>query len=376
MNIQNGEKMNGVLGMNSMDELSENKLKARTENKLNSLTENKLEVLAENKLKVLSENKLNVSASKKRGASGAKSARIQSGHIHVCLIGCNKFMVFYKDLDYIMFLKLLNKYADKYGTIINEIVLMTNHVHILMLTKNLTNFMRSFLNAYVKWYNRNNCTHGRLFNSPFLSSVKFTKDMVMRSQLYILKNPLKAGLCKGRNANYLWSSYGAHFGGKCYLSNFLKVDTLLFDSNFKSKWYLDKAIDDADFSSVDIFEQTTSKTALEILKEQISVKHKKESYLRVESSNVKKSNVQTSNNLSHKAQSEITINYYELCKIAMQITDGRSIFQLSINEIKELIVKLKEETCANYSQIALLTHTPRDYVIKVVREYRYLRQRR
>ncbi len=310
--------------------------------------------------------------SKRRRYSGEKTGRTQSGHIHVCLIGCSKFIVFYKDLDYIMFLRILDEHCAKDGTIITEIVLMTNHVHIQMLTRNVTKFMRSFLNAYVKWYNRNHEMEGKLFKSPFLSSAKFTKDMVIRSQLYILKNPLKAGLCKGQTANYLWSSYGAHFGGKCNVSNFINVDTTLLDSYFKSKWFLDKAINDADFSSVDIFEKITTKTALEISKESQS----KESQSKESQSKESQSKESQSKDFQPKKQFGCNINNYELCKFAMEMMCGRSISQLSLNEIKELAVRLKEETGANYNQIASLIHTSRDYVMKVVREYRYMKERK
>lgn len=352
--------------------------------------------LADNKIEELADNKMDAISLKGKGYSRIKTRRTQSGHIHVCLIGCSRFIVFYKDQDYIMFLKILNEYAGRQGTIITEIVLMTNHVHILMLTKNVTKFMRLFLNAYVKWYNRSHSMQGRLFKSPFLSSAKFTKDMVIRSQLYILKNPLKAGLCKGLTANYLWSSYGAHFGGKCYLSNFLKVDTSLFDSFFKSKWYLDKAIHDADFSPADIFETNTSKTALQKSKEIISKELKSKEQLsrgqqpknlqlknhppmvqplKAQLPEVQPSGVQPSGEQLLGTQPRTSINNYELCKIAMRMTSGRSIFQLSLNEMKELIVRLKEEIGANSSQIASLTHTPVDFVMKVVREFRYMKQR-
>ncbi len=314
--------------------------------------------------------------SKIRGYSVVKAGRTQSGHIHVCLIGCNKFIVFYKDQDYIMFLKILNEYAVKYGTIITEIVLMTNHVHIQMLTRNVTEFMRSFLNAYVKWYNKSNNMEGRLFKSPFMSSAKFTKDMVIRSQLYILKNPLKAGLCKGQTANYLWSSYGAHFGRKCFVSNFIKVDTSLIDCYFKSKWYLDKAIYEADFSSVDIFEKISPKTALQISHQQVS--HQQVSHQQVTKEEILMEGV-SKEGVSKEGVSQEhpghSINNYELCKYAIDMMCGRSISQLSLNETKELIVRLKEETDANYNQIASLIHTSRDYVIRVVRESRHLKQR-
>lgn len=187
-----------------------------------------------------------------------RGRRIQEGSFHVYFRGNHQNNVFYTNLDKIMFLKLCNTFAKRYQTVIQEFVLMDNHVHLHLSTNCLSEFMRRFLQVYSRWYNTEHKTEGHLFVSPFNSSAKFGEENQVDSMLYILQNPLNAKICT-EPGMYEWSSYRFHFGMKSRLSEYISVDTSLIDNYFRTKRDLDNAIFDKQISIAEIKENQTPK---------------------------------------------------------------------------------------------------------------------
>lgn len=134
--------------------------------------------------------------------------RYQSGFFHVWVRGSNRFNVFYAESDFIEFLKRCQSSALKNKTVITAIVLMDNHVHMQIFTNCLNRFMNSLLISFCQRYNKGWNLGGHVFQSPFSSSPIYSLDVLEGNMLYILNNPVMAGMCQSVN-DYKWSS--VHF---------------------------------------------------------------------------------------------------------------------------------------------------------------------
>lgn len=169
-------------------------------------------------------------------------SRIQSGNIHLYFRSNSRQAIFYRDVEKLEFLKRCNSIAKKLNCKILAFVLMDNHVHIQMQTDNLNNFVLSLLRGYVKWYNRLNGISGKLFSTPFGSSVKYTKESIVESIFYILNNPVKAGMVQSPK-DYKWSSFKFHYQNyRNPLKKIIQVETNFMNSIYKSRSEFDNAI--------------------------------------------------------------------------------------------------------------------------------------
>lgn len=250
-----------------------------------------------------------------------KRVRIQSGNIHVAIRGNCRFNVFYEDQDRTEFLKHCQRASIQTNTIIEQFIIMDNHVHFHIRTKNVTTFIRSLLQGYVQWYNWKNKIHDRLFCTPFISFSKFTKEWIIDSMLYILQNPLAAGVCK-EPSEYIWSSYNFHFKQKRNpLSKYISIDTEFIENYYKTKVNFDLAIKGR---IVKLYE-------IRDLRE--------DHYER--------------------------ITDYDLAKYIREATQKESIFHLTNEESTALIIKIYKETNASLRQISSLTHESYDHVRKI-----------
>jgi len=248
---------------------------------------------------------------------GVRVVREQEGSIHVYFRGNNRHNVFYDDVDRVSFLSRCGFYSNKYDSVIQEFVLMDNHVHLQIQTNQLTRLMRAIMVSYGHWYSRQHSTNGNLFQSPFRSVCKYSDEWKIDSMLYILQNPLAAEICK-HPADYKWSSYSFHFNGKSPLRKHLQVDTILIDNHFKTRKEFDTAIFERKVKNLEIDEY------------------------------------------QHKHFDRLSNE--DLCEIISKITNGKSVYSLTKSEIDNLIKRLNAETNASMFQIASVTHENYDYV--------------
>lgn len=153
--------------------------------------------------------------------------------MHICLRGNRRLNVFYDNSDKYEFLRRLESASNEHNTKIIEFALMDNHAHILVYTKSLTNFMRSFLISYVKWYNLKYTNTGNLFERPFLSVSKRKEAWLIETILYILQNPVKANICS-HAIDYRWSSCRCHYKQYNALSKHISIDSSICDSYFET----------------------------------------------------------------------------------------------------------------------------------------------
>lgn len=250
-----------------------------------------------------------------------KKPRIQAGNIHVYFRGNCRFNIFYDDKDRIEFLIRCNNTAIKHETKILAFVLMDNHVHLQIETNSVTSFVRDLLKGYVQWYNRKNGLSDKLFKTPFSSACKYSNEWILKSILYILNNPIKARLCK-HPSEYLWSSYHLYFGKKHQLQKYINIDIDLINRIFHGKDTLDDAI--INFKA-DIYELRD-----------------------------KGDSVWT------RTPDALVIKHLNI------LLSGKNIYQLSPDEMINIIIALRHETGATYRQIASVTHQCYEYVRKTL----------
>lgn len=292
--------------------------------------------------------------------------RIQEGYIHSYIRGNNKKVIFYDDEDRIDFLEKCKRFAKQFDTKILEFVLMDNHVHLQLHTSKLTLFMKSLLMSYVQTYNYKHKSADKLFKTPFSSAAKHTDEWAIENMLYILKNPVKAGICE-YPADFKWSSYGFHYGGETLLKHFINVDTSLIDTFFGRKEALDYALS--------IYNKGNPAVELKESASQMSSDNEScesEDYVGHSESQVKpkpKKKRKTPAHLRFENGCFFEgITTEKLCEELENVLKGRSLFLLSKVDLEELIRKLQRETRATYKQLAGISNLNYDYVRQICNE--------
>lgn len=119
------------------------------------------------------------------------------------------------------FLSLLSKYGTLFNVEVHAYVLMPNHVHLFLCTRepNLGRYIQSLSTAFSVWYNRRNNRSGHVFQGRY-KAILVQKDAYGKElSRYIHLNPVRKKsvphnmkeMCRIVRA-YTWSSYGAYIG--------------------------------------------------------------------------------------------------------------------------------------------------------------------
>jgi len=146
---------------------------------------------------------------------------------HVLSRGNNGQNIFISDHDRRVFLDLMEDLTERFSIEIYAYVLMGNHYHILLKTKesNLSKSMQWFGTIYTRRFNIKNGRIGHLFQGRFKSIIVENDACLFRLSCYIHRNPLRAGFVK-RLSDYRWSSYRFYaYGNKT--PNWLKTELIL-----------------------------------------------------------------------------------------------------------------------------------------------------
>ena len=144
-----------------------------------------------------------------------RSARIKSstGIYHVMMRGINRQQIFYDYEDYDCFLSKLKTYKEISHYQIYAYCLMGNHVHILIKVtdESLETIFRRIGSSYVYWYNLKYQRTGHLFQDRYLSEAVEDDEYFLTVLRYILRNPVKAGICSFPS-EYEYSSFREYAG--------------------------------------------------------------------------------------------------------------------------------------------------------------------
>ncbi len=132
---------------------------------------------------------------------------------HVITRGNQRQQIFKVTEDYERFLKILGDYKVRYDFVLYAYVLMENHVHLLIETKEvpLSKILQGVNQRYTMYFNRRYGTVGHLFQGRY-KALLCDKDSYLLSLVkYIHMNPVRAGSAKSPGA-YPWSSHGSYVG--------------------------------------------------------------------------------------------------------------------------------------------------------------------
>ena len=122
---------------------------------------------------------------------------IKGFYYHIYNRGLNKQRIFLETYNYLHFLKLLTKYTSHFEIKVIAYCLMPNHFHFLLRNdgdKDISGFMSTMLNAYVKAFNKKYNRTGSLFSHRFKSIHVDRDNYLVHLCRYIHLNPLKANL--------------------------------------------------------------------------------------------------------------------------------------------------------------------------------------
>lgn len=133
-----------------------------------------------------------------------------SGFTHVIVRGIGKQILFEDKSDYLSFISILKNNAENSSVTICAFCLMDNHVHLLLFDKQneIPLFMKKIGISYAIHYNQKYQRSGHVFQDRYKSELIESDRYLLTVFRYILKNPVKAGICSA--ADYQWSSYACY----------------------------------------------------------------------------------------------------------------------------------------------------------------------
>ena len=144
----------------------------------------------------------------------------ESGIYHVMLRGINREKIFRDEEDFRVFLGVLAKFKSISQYELFSYCLMENHVHLLIRpnTETLDKVFRRIGASFVYWYNMKYDRVGHLFQDRFRSEPVETDAYFLGALRYILRNPVKAGLCVSPE-EYPYSSAKEYILGQSGISD-------------------------------------------------------------------------------------------------------------------------------------------------------------
>jgi putative transposase len=132
---------------------------------------------------------------------------------HITARGNERKAIYRSDSDRREFLAHLAHAIDRYRLILHAYVLMDNHYHLLLETReaNLSLALRHLNGQYTMSFNRRHRRVGHLFQGRFKAIVVEKESYLLELSRYIHLNPIRARM-KVRLGSYPWSSYLAYVG--------------------------------------------------------------------------------------------------------------------------------------------------------------------
>lgn len=140
----------------------------------------------------------------------ARRARIEyeGAFYHVITRGNQRQKIFRDEKDYSKYLEILSRYKSQYKFHLYSYVLMNNHVHLLLETREipLSKIQQGINQSYTMYFNKRYKTVGHLFQGRY-KAILCDKDTYLLSLIkYIHHNPLRAKAAK-QPEDYKWSSH-------------------------------------------------------------------------------------------------------------------------------------------------------------------------
>jgi REP element-mobilizing transposase RayT len=128
---------------------------------------------------------------------------------HVITRGNQRQEIFRSSEDYVRYLRILDNYKSRYNYVLHAYVLMGNHVHLLIETKEvaLSKILQGINQSFTMYFNRKYETVGHLFQGRYKAILCDQDSYLLSLVKYVHANPLRAGVAKTID-EYPWSSHG------------------------------------------------------------------------------------------------------------------------------------------------------------------------
>ncbi len=130
--------------------------------------------------------------------------------LHIIQRGNNRHEVFFAEEDYRRYLADLEVAARRCSCAVHAYVLMTNHVHLLVMpedTEGPSRMMQALGRRYVRYVNKTYRRTGTLWEGRFKSGLIDSDAYLLICSRYIEMNPVRPGMVQ-HPGDYRWSSYG------------------------------------------------------------------------------------------------------------------------------------------------------------------------
>ncbi len=113
------------------------------------------------------------------------------------------------------YLALIGKASKNYGIPVYAYCLMENHFHLVVQNASgqLSRFMKTVHSSFASFYRCLNGGRGYVFQDRFKSTVIQGDSYLLKAILYVLNNPVRAGLVSAA-VEYKWSSANEYFNKK------------------------------------------------------------------------------------------------------------------------------------------------------------------
>jgi REP element-mobilizing transposase RayT len=134
------------------------------------------------------------------------------GLCHVTARGNNRRRIFRTDDDFLEVLLLFDTAVERYPVVCHAFCLIPNHIHFVLEAPQpaLSAAMRHVVGVFAKRFNRRYGASGHVFQGRFGSRPIASEPDFLGVVRYVLRNPVRAGLCD-TPADWEWSSYHAYF---------------------------------------------------------------------------------------------------------------------------------------------------------------------
>lgn len=138
----------------------------------------------------------------------------ETGYYHVTSRSAGQIALFENDEDRRHYLLLLKEARDKAAVRVLAWVLMTDHVHLVIDTKDkpgsVSEFMQTINSRYTRYFNAKTGRTGTLFQGRYWSKPITSDSQLVATVYYVHMNPEVAGIASMRS--YHWSSYQEYLG--------------------------------------------------------------------------------------------------------------------------------------------------------------------
>ena len=166
----------------------------------------------------------------------------ESGVYHIFARGFNGNDIFRSDDERKRFLWGLNRQLVRTDSVLYAFVIMDNHFHLLVRSKDPLHLADYSMKSYSGWMYLIKDFSGKVFGYPIGIVQKQNIAWQIDSFLYILNNPVLARMCRFAQ-DYYYSSYGFYKKHKSRLSQIIEVDTSFMIRNFGTVANLKSALD-------------------------------------------------------------------------------------------------------------------------------------